>query len=371
MSEFIPIAKPYIGKEEATAVRQQIESGWISMGERVKEFESSVADYIGVPHVVAFNNGTATLHAALVALGVGPGDEVIVPVLSYISSANAVLYCGATPVFAEEDPDTYNVDAQEVERKITDRTKVIIPVDLKGLPVDFDAFNFLAEKYGVSILADSAEAFGAIYKGSRVGSQALIHSFSMFANKNITAGEGGFVSTHDAELNEKLRVLRNQGQSERYNHVEIGFNYRMTDISAAFAIEQFRRIEWIMERKNRIANHYAKLFEKNELVQSPQVPEYASRHSWYMYCVKMDPAVDRDKMVKLMYECGVDHRLSFPPIPLQPAYRKRFGFKVGDFPRAEAIFARFVDIPAWVGMSDDQINYVAQVVSDCAQEAVS
>ena len=364
MQEFIPIAKPYIGEEEARAVHDQIASGWISMGRRVQEFEEAVADYLGVAHAVAMSNGTATLHAALLALGVGPGDEVLVPALSYVSSANAVLYCGARPVFVEEDERTFNIEPEAVETAITDRTKAVMVVDLKGMPVDYDGMLEVCTRRGVKLLADSAESFGAEYKGTKVGSQAPLHSFSMFANKSITTGEGGLVTTNDAELAEICRVVRNQGQSERYVHVMLGHNYRMTDITAAFGLEQLKRVEWFLAQKHAIARRYDAAFADNPLIETPFVPEYATRHTWYMYCIKVAESVDRDGLLAAMRERGVDHRLSFPPIPLQPYYQERFGYKPGDHPRAERLFGRFLDIPCWVGMTDKEIERVIEAVQD-------
>lgn len=367
--DFIPIAQPFIGEEEATAVFEQIRSGWISMGRKVAELESLIAEYVGVKHAVTMSNGTATLHAALLAQGVGPGDEVVLPTLSYISSANAVLYCGATPVFCEMDPETFNVTAETLQSVITDNTRAIMPVDLKGLPVDYHEVRAWAESKGIAVVADSAESFGAIYKNKKAGSQSDIHSFSFFANKNVTMGEGGVITTNNDELAEKCRIIRNQGQSERYVHVEIGHNYRLTDMVAAFGIEQIRRVEWIMEQKSAIAGFYNERFKGHPRIKTPHVPDYANRPSWYMYCLTLDKGINRDNVLKLMHDQGVDHRLSFPPIHLQPVYRKKFGYKEGDYPVSEDIFNRFVDIPCWVGMTEDQMNKVVKVVISAVEES--
>ncbi|MBF0511543.1 MAG: DegT/DnrJ/EryC1/StrS family aminotransferase [Candidatus Omnitrophica bacterium] len=360
--DFIPIANTFIGPEEAKAVYEVIRSGWISMGKKVEEFEAMAADYLGTKYAVAFNNGTATLHASLLAVGVKENDEVLVPTLSYISSANAVLYCGAIPKFCQEDAKTFNVTADEIERNITPRTRAIMTVDLKGMPVDFDAIKAVAQKHRIPIVSDSAESFGALYKGRQVASQCEVHSFSFFANKNITTGEGGLISTNDPEINRIVRIVRNQGQSERYKHVMIGHNYRMTDMVAAFGIEQLRRVEWIMEEKNRVADFYHKAFASHPLIQVPYVPDYVTRHSWYMYCLTFAKNVDRDAVIQRMKEDGVDSRLSFPLIPLQPIYREKFGYKDGDFPASEAIFASFVDIPCWPKMTKKQMQKVVDVV---------
>jgi len=366
---FIPIAKPIIDIEEADAVYKQVKSGWISMGKKVKEFESKIQNYLSVKHAIAFSNGTATLHAALLALNIKSGDEVIVPSLSYISSANAVLFCGAKPVFVEENERTFLVDPATFEKKITPKTKAIMSVDLKGMPVDFDAMNGLSEKYGIPLVSDSAESLGAKYKDSLVGNQALIHSFSLFANKNITTGEGGIITTNDDDIANTCQCIRNQGQSERYVHVMVGHNYRMTDIVASIGIPQLNRVEFIMREKNKLANKYTHAFLDHPLIHPPYVPKYVSRHSWYMYCLMLDESINRDRLAELMTDNGVDHRLSFPPIPLQPIYKQLYGYKEGDFKQSEKIFNQFIDIPCWVGMTDDQVQHVIETILDSVKKS--
>lgn len=367
--EIVPIANTYIGKEEARAVYDVVKRGWISMGKKVQEFERMAEEYLGVKHVVAFNNGTSSLHAGLLALGVSEGDEVIVPTLSYISSANVVLYCGAKPRFCESDPETFNAGAKEIKKKITPKTKAIITVDLKGMPVDFDAILDVAHKHNIQVLSDSAESFGSVYKGRMVGGQCKAHSFSFFANKNITMGEGGLISTDDAKIADICRTIRNQGQSERYRHVIIGNNYRPTDIAAAFGIEQMKRIEWILKEKNKIAAYYNKVFSENPLIRIPYLPAYIGRHSWYMYCLRLDKTIDRDLAVKKLKAGGIDTRLSFPPIHLQPVYREKFGYKEGDFPISEEIFNTFIDIPCWPGMGKKLMDRVVKGVIRAVEES--
>lgn len=371
MSQFIPMANPLIDENEARAVYDQVLSGWVSMGKRVKQFEAEVADYLGVKHAVAFNSGTATLHACLVALGVGKDDEVIVPSLSYISSANAVLYCGARPVFVEEDERTFTAEAEEIEELITEKTRAIMAVDLKGMPVDYEGIMEVSRKHDIPVLADSAESFGARYRAELVGKQAPVHSFSLFANKNVTTGEGGLVTTDDDTIDEICRCVRNQGQSERYVHTMIGHNYRMTDVTAALGIEQLKRLEYIMERKQEIAEFYNRGFSDQQLIRTPHVPAYVGRHTWYMYCLTLDQRVDRDKVILAMSSEGVDHRLSFPLIPLQPIYRKLFGYKEGDFPRAEKIFRSFLDIPCWCGMGRPTMQRVVDVVRKAVDQCIT
>ncbi|MEQ8667384.1 MAG: DegT/DnrJ/EryC1/StrS family aminotransferase [Rhodospirillales bacterium] len=355
--DFIPIANPRVGEDEARAVYDVVRSGWISMGKKVQAFEDMATGYTGAKHAIAMNNGTSTLHALLIALDIGPGDEVILPTLTYISSSNVVLYQGATPVLCESDPATFNVTPEQIREKITPRTKAFMTVDLKGLPVDFDAFNALSEETGIPFISDSAESYGAVYKGQRVGAQALAHSFSFFANKNITTGEGGMVTTNDTALYEKLLIIRNQGQEGRYNHTHLGHNYRMTDVLAAIGIEQLKKIDDLLDTKVEIAATYSAAFAAIDGVTAPLVPDYVDRPSWYMYAITVD-ANKRDSLLEFLAGRQIDTRLSFPPVHVQPYYVDRFGYRRNDFPLAMQAFDSFVDIPIWADMGDDNQNRV-------------
>jgi perosamine synthetase len=359
--EFIPIANTYIGEEEARAVYEVVKSGWISMGKKVKSFEEAVCQYTGAKYAVAMNSGTSTLHSILAALGIGSGDEVILPTLTYISSANVVLFQGASPVLSECDPRTFNVEPEHVKKKITQKTKAFMTVDLKGMPVDYDAFVDLSKDTGIPFIADSAESLGAVYKDKKVGNQAYAHYFSFFANKNITTGEGGMVTTNDEDLYKKLLIIRNQGQEGRYKHTWLGNNYRLTDIQAAFGIEQLKRVDWLLSEKQKLADRYSEAFSKMEGIEPPFVPDYVSRHSWYMFSIKMD-VNKRDELIEYLHAKNVDTRLSFPPIHIQPYYRKRFGYKPEDFPVSYQTFSRFLDIPIWVGLGKDKQDYIINAI---------
>ena len=368
--KYIPVASPVIKEEEARAVYDVVKSGWISMGRKVKEFENMVCEYTGSRHSIAMNNGTSTLHAILMALDIGPGDEVIIPTLTYISSANVVLYQGATPVFCDNDPLTYNVTAESIREKISSNTKAIMTVDMKGLPVDFDSFKELSAETGIPFISDSAESYGSIYKGSFVGSQATAHSFSFFANKNITTGEGGIVTTNDLELFKKLRIIRNQGQEGRYNHTLLGNNYRMTDILAALGVEQLKRIDTILEKKVSIASFYSEEIGKIDGIRTPYVPSYVGRPSWYNYSINLSPA-RRDKLLKYFEKNQIETRLSFPPIHIQPFYSKKFGLKANEFKEAIRCFQTFVDIPIWAEMKQaDQSRIVSLLKKFMSEESV-
>ena len=245
----IPVANPTVGVEEANSIYKQVKSGWFSMGKKVKEFEKKVEKYIGVKHAIALNNGTSALDAVLTALNIDEKDEVIVPSLTYISTANVVSYKKAKLVLCDSNEDTFNVSYESLVSKITKKTKLIIVTDLKGMPVDYDKYIKLSKKTKIPIIADSAESFGAEYKNKKVGSQLLAHTFSFFANKNITTGEGGMVVTNDDRLEKKLRIILNQGQNKRYNHIMLGNNYRMTDISASMGLIQLKKLNSCLKKK--------------------------------------------------------------------------------------------------------------------------
>lgn len=357
----IPVANPQLGEDEARAAYDVISSGWISMGQKVEEFEEKIADYTGAKFAIAMNNGTSTLQACLAALDIGAGDEVIVPTLSYISSANTVLYQNATPIFCDSDPDLFNTTIAHIKSKITNKTKAFMTVDMKGLPVDYDAFSQLSNDTGIPFISDSAESFGASYKGKKVGTQARLHSFSFFANKNITTGEGGVVVTNDSDLQKKLKILRNQGQEGRYNHTTLGNNFRMTDIQAAIGLEQLKKLDKLITNKNQIAHIYNDLFNNFESIKVPKFPDYSVEPSWYLYSVKVDKK-RRDKLVEHLKSVGIETRLSFPLIHSQPLYKKLFSINDDEFPGAVNAFDEFLDIPIWDGMTPEQIHKVSSEI---------
>ena len=365
----IPVANPYIGEEEAKAVYEVVKSGWVSMGERVKAFEESFSEYVNAKHSIATNNGTTALHLALIAAGIKDGDEILVPDITFISTANAVLYERAVPVLVECDPITYNISLEDAERRLTSRTKMIVAVDMNGLPVDYDRVLAFAQGHGLKVVADSAESLGAIYRGQKVGSIAPIHIFSFFANKNITTGEGGMITTNDDETALLLRQLRNQGQDYRYHHVHLGYNYRMTDIHAAFGIEQLKRIETILAEKQRLVERYNEAFREDPDIFTPFVPEYLDRHSWYMYVISLREGLDRDRVVSELKSQGIDSRLSFPPIHIQPYYKERFGYRDDSFPISFGAWRQLIDLPIWAGLGHDEQDYIVENLKDIVRDA--
>lgn len=361
--ETIPVANVVTTEEDARAVYDVVKSGWLSKGKKVDQFEAEFARCVGARHAIAVSSGTAALHVILAALGVGPGDEVVLPSLTFISTANAVLYLGATPVLVECDPETYNVTPEILEAAVTERTKALAPVDMNGMPVDYEAVLAVGARHGVPVVSDSAESLGAAYKGRRIGGVSPLGFFSFFPNKTVTTGEGGMITCEDDALAHRCRVLLNQGQEGRYNHVALGFNYRMTDIAAALGLVQLSRLDQIVEAKNRIVAAYRKLLAGAPGVSLPVVPEYVSQHSWYMFAVQVDEAI-RDAVVADLKAKGVDTRLSFPPIHNQPYYRERFGSKAEDLPVTWRTWRRLINLPIWPGLSDEQIAHVCRTLRD-------
>ena len=364
----IPVACPRMGEEEARAVYEVVRSGWISSGEKVKEFEEVFACYVGSRYAVATTNGTAALHLALIASGVTEGDEVLVPDITFISTANVVLYERAVPVLVECDPRTYNISLEDAERRLTPRTKAVIAVDMNGLPVDYDAMEEFTSRHGLRLIADSAESLGAVYKGRKVGSIAPFHIFSFFPNKNITTGEGGMVTTNDGECAELLRRLRNQGQERRYLHTHLGYNYRMPNLPAAIGLEQLKKIETILSEKERIAGRYSRAFEDDDDIAPPYIPDYVDRHSWYMYAVTLDASVDRDSVVTGLRARGIDTRLSFPPVHVQPYYRERFGYCEDSYPMSLNAWKRLLNLPLWAGLTEEDQDRVVDNLKELVRE---
>lgn len=363
----IPVANTYIGEEEARAAYDVVKSGWLSMGKKVAQFETDFARAVGAKHAIAINNGTAALHAVLAALEIGPGDEVIVPSLTFVSSGNVVLYQNAKLVLAECDPLTYNITAEEIKKRITPKTKAIMPVDMNGMPVDYDAILKVADHYGIPVIADSAESLGAYYKNRPVGSIAPVHCFSFFPNKNITTGEGGMITVQEAKLADKIRKLRHQGQEARYEHVLLGYNYRMTEVQAAIGIEQLKKFRGVIQEKNKLAEKYNQAFAACKEIKAPQVPEYVTQHAWYMYAVSVD-AAKRDEIVKQLAENNIETRLSFPPVHNQPYYRAQLGYKENDLPATMSAWRSLINIPIWKNLGEERQDYVIETLKRIAKE---
>tara|TARA_B100000029_G_C17562586_1_gene953918 strand:- start:1027 stop:2130 length:1104 start_codon:yes stop_codon:yes gene_type:complete len=359
----IKIGSPSIGLEEAKGVFKQVKSGWISQGKTTEKFEDRVKDLVKARFGVAVNNGTSSLHLSLLALGVNPGDEVIVPSLTYISSVNSILYCGAIPVFADCCPKTFNVSIKNLEEVVSSKTRFLMTVDMKGMPVDYDKIRKFVNERKIKWISDAAESLGASYKDEMVGSQADLNSFSFFANKNLTTGEGGIILGKSLALEKKLRKLKNHGQYKRYHHDQLGFNYRFNDVLASIGLVQLKRLRSIMKVKEKNANLYDKIFESFKLpITTPYVPGYVSQHSWFNYCITFPSKKTRDKAQKLLEELGVETRISFPPCHKQRSVLKEKFLKRSSLENTDKCFSTMLDIPCHHNMTKNHVEYVAQAI---------
>src|SRR5713101_304918 len=365
----VPITKPALTEEEARAPYESIKSGWVTQGPKVAEFEKAVATYVGAKHGVATTSCTTGLHLALASIGVGPGDEVLVPSFTFIASANAILYTGATAVFCEIDPRTYNADPADVERRITKRTKAIMPVDQIGLACDIGALNDLAKRNGVAVVEDAAPAIGATYRGRRVGSNAHQTVFSFHPRKVITTGEGGMITTDDDALADKARKLRAHAMSvsdldrhkadrvilEEYH--ELGFNYRMTDIQASIGLVQIRRLDELLRIRVAKADRYGRELSDLKKLRTPSTPPYAT-HTYQSYCLDLDRSVDRDDLMARLLRRGVATRRGVMASHLEKVYRDRVG--TVSLPITEEKALSTMLIPLFATMTDDEQTYVIE-----------
>ena len=354
----IPVYQPFVGDREKEYVLDALESTWISSkGRYLDRFEQGFADFVGVRHGVATGNGTVALHLAFAALGIGPGDEVVVPTLTYVASVNAIVYTGATPVFVDSDPVTWNVDPALVEAAITPRTKAIEVVHLYGHPADMDPILEVARKRGLPTVEDAAEAHGALYRGRPVGSIGSVGSFSFFGNKIITTGEGGMLVTSDAGLAARARHLRGQGVSpdRTYWHDVVGFNYRMTNVAAAIGCAQLERVEQTLAAKRQIASWYQERLAGVSGVMLQDAAEWATPVHW-MVSILVDPGI-RDPLMAFLRESGVETRPFFHPAHTLPMYRTP-----ARFPVAERLGASGINMPSWPGLTEDQVDAVCRGV---------
>ena len=360
----IHIASPDLSGNEKRYVNECLDSTWISSaGHFIGDFERAFADLCGSRHAVATNNGTTALHLILAALNIGPGDEVIVPVLTYIATANAVRYCGAEPVFVDVEPDTMNMDPRLFEAAITERTRAVIPVDLYGHPADMVAITAIADRHGIHVVEDSAEAHGAEINGHRVGSFGLVTAFSFFGNKILTTGEGGAVTTDDPDLAARLRLLRGQGMDlkRRYWFTDVGFNYRMTNIAAAIGLAQLERFDESLIRRDLIAKQYDELLANVPGLGLPSQRPEVRRVNW-LYTITIDGAsVDqRDRLISGLAEDGIETRPVFHPLHHLPPYLQ----PDRSYPVAERLGASGISLPTHLGLTEGDITTVCNALAD-------
>jgi perosamine synthetase len=368
---YIPVAAPMLVGREREYVLDCMDSSWISScGKYVERFESAFAEFCGTEHALACCNGTVALHLALLALGVGAGDEVIVPTLTFVATANAVTYCGARPVFVDAEPETWTLDANLIEARITPRTKGIIVVHLYGHPADMDAVADIARRHNLFVIEDAAEAHGAEYKGRRVGSLGDVSCFSFYGNKIIATGEGGMVATNDASVARRVAQLKGQGMDfeRRYWFPIVGYNYRMMNLPAAIGLAQLERADWHLGRRREIASWYRERLRDLPQV-SWQVEKEWARNAYWLFTVTLAESVrtERDAVIDFLEQRGIETRPVFYPMHVLPPYRETAAHAV--YPVAEEIAWRGLSLPTWGGLTRDDVDYVCDNLFECVQSS--
>jgi dTDP-4-amino-4,6-dideoxygalactose transaminase len=372
----IPITKPCVGEEEARAAGEAVLSGWLSQGPRVQQFEEAIAAYTGAQHAVATSNCTTALHLALLAAGVQPGDEVICPSFSFIATANAIVHAGATPVFVDIDPRTYNIDPTLIEPAITSRTRAVVPVDQIGLAADIRTVVEVAKAHGLAVVEDAAPSLGAMLGERRVGNLSDFTCFSFHPRKSITTGEGGAICTDDEQAAARLRSLRSHGAStsdlarhasgttDIEEYCEVGFNYRISDVHAAIGIVQAGRLDGIMAEPRRLAHRYDSLLAGIETIAPPHEPP-GYLHTYQSYCVRLRTSRSRADIMAELAKKGIATRRGVMAIHLEPAYRQHYPEL--SLPVTEAASAETLLLPLFVGMTEAEQDFVVESLCAAAR----
>jgi perosamine synthetase len=343
----IGLSAPWIDERDEELVLEVLRSGWLSLGPTGPRFESMIADAVGAPYAAAVSSGTAGLHLCMHLAGVQPGDEVITSPYSFVASANCAIYTGATPVFADIDPHTYNLDPAAVEAAITPRTKALVAVDIFGYPAEYDQLVPLCEQHGIALIEDSCEALGARYKGKPLGAHGHPAVWAFYPNKQMTTGEGGVVTTHDEEQHQLIVSLRNQGRLETSSwlqHGRLGYNYRLDDLSAALGIGQLEKLDRILEARAEVAARYDELLAGVD-VETPLPDDADHVRSWFVYVVKLPSGVDRNGVMARLSDQGIATAPYLPSIHLQSYMRERYGFGEGMLPVSEDCSERTMALP--------------------------
>ena len=376
INPMVPYGRQWIDEEDIRAVVDVLRSDWLTTGPKVSEFERAVADYVGAKYAVAVSSGTAALHAVMNAIGVEPGDEVILPPMTFVATANCIVYQGATPVFVDVAPDTLLINPVEIESKITSHTKAIIAVDYAGHPCDYEKLRDIADRHGIKLIADACHSLGARYKGRPVGTLADLSVLSFHPVKHITSGEGGMVITDSLEFARSIQRFRNHGidsdHRQRlsqgtwfYEMVNLGYNYRITDIQCALGKSQLRKLPGWLKRRREIAAYYDQALDTipglNRLRVSPEVT-----HAYHLYVLQIDSTklqIDRDTIFTKLRSRGVGANVHYIPVYLHPFYRERYGIKPGLCPEAESAYQKLLSLPIFPQMTDYDSDFVVSLLN--------
>jgi perosamine synthetase len=377
----IPYGRQFIDEADIQAVIDVLQSDWLTTGPRICEFEQAFAECVNAKEAVAVSSGTAALHAAMYALNIAPGDEVIVPAMTFAATANCVVFQGATPVFVDVDPQTLLISPEQVKAGITSRTKAVIAVDYTGHPADYDELHSITEQHGIALVADACHSLGASYKGRSVGSLAELNAFSFHPVKHIATGEGGMITTDNLQLAERIRRFRNHGiktdhrQREKqgswfYEMVDLGYNYRITDLQAALGFSQLKKLPRFLEQRRKVANRYDQAFGKvveiSPLAVNPDV-----LHAYHLYVVRLQftgPDTDRNAVFQTLRQKGIGVNVHYIPVHLHPYYQNQFGTKPGLCPVAESAYEQILSIPMFAAISDEQTRKVIGALNETIAE---
>jgi len=362
----IPLSSPYLDERDEELVLEVLRSGRLSLGPAIDRFERAFADKVGVPYAAAVSSGTSGLHLLAVLAGLGDGDEVITSPYSFVASANCFIYEGATPVFADVDARTMNLDPAAVEAAITPRTKGIVAVDIFGYPCELDPLRALAEKHGLVLIQDACEALGAEYRGQAVGSHGVDAVFASYPNKQMTTGEGGMVTTNDEETYRALVSLRNQGRADGggwLDHARLGFNYRIDDISAALGIAQVEKLDTILSLRRAAAARYGELLAGVDRLDLPLADDADHVRSWFVYVVTLQRGLDRERVIAELEQQGIATSRYLPSIHLQAYMRERYGFSEGLCPVSEELSQRTLALPFYTAIDPDDQERVAEALA--------
>ena len=369
--KMIPYGRQAIEEDDIQAVVDVLRSDYLTTGPKIAEFEKMVADYVGAKYAVAISNGTSALHAACFAAGIQPGDEVITTPLTFAASSNCVLYCGGTPVFADVDPKTYNIDPEDIRRKITDKTKAIIAVHLAGQPCDMDEIHKIAKEHDLIVIEDGAHALGSVYKGKKVGTLSDMTTFSFHPVKPITTGEGGMIVTDNEEFYQKMMLFRSHGITRDenlmtrndgpwfYQQLDLGYNYRITDIQCALGCSQMKKLDRFLALRKEIVARYNEAFADCENIVTPyQLPETES--GWHLYIVQVKNC-DRRKVFEALREHGIAVNVHYIPVYLHPYYQEH-GYKDVHCRNAEEVYSHIISLPLYPTLTEEQQQYVIETL---------
>ena len=366
-----PTARPYIGKKEERYVLQVLRSGILSIGPFIERFEKAFAKKLGVKYACAVSSGTAGLHLSLIAAGIKAGDEVITSPFTFVASGNTILYVGAKPVFCDIDPKTYNMDTGDIVRRITSKTRAIMPVHIFGQPANMGAIMRIAKKHKLLVIEDACESLLAEYKGEKTGTFGKSAVFAFYANKQMTTGEGGMIVTNDAKINELCRSLRNQGRASNMqwlDHDRLGYNYRMDEMSAALGLAQIENIDFLITKRREVASWYNEAL--SPLADHIVLPYTAPRatHTWFVYVISIrNPMIDRDKVITELAKKGVQTKPYLPSIHLFEFYKK-MGHKTGEFPVSEDLSKRTLALPFYIGLTKKDTGNIAKTLREVIEK---